>query len=81
MYVKHVAGTSELGVQVFGPIHGGIFLVYVLLALLVGRVLRWSPGTLLVALAAAVPPLATVWFERRASRSGRLPAPEPATAA
>jgi integral membrane protein len=81
MYVKHVAETSELGVQVFGPIHGGIFLVYVLLALLVGRVLRWSPGTLLVALAAAVPPLATVWFERRASRSGRLPAPEPATAA
>jgi integral membrane protein len=80
MYVKHVLGTSEVGVQVFGPIHGGIFLLYVLLALVAGRVLRWSRGTVLVALVAAVPPLVTLWFERWATRTGRLDVPAPEAA-
>jgi integral membrane protein len=72
MYVKYVPETSELGVQVFGPVHGAVFLAYVAVALLASRVLRWSPGTALVALAAAVPPLVTVAFERWATRTGRL---------
>ena len=74
MFVKYGPRTTELGVQVFGPIHGGVFLAYVLVALVAGRVLRWTPGTTLLALAASVPPLATVWFERRARRQGRLSA-------
>jgi integral membrane protein len=81
MLVKHVLRTSELGVQVFGPIHGAIFVAYVLLALAAGRVLRWTPGTLLLALVASVPPLATVWFERWATRTGRLASPDAAPAA
>ena len=76
MYVKYVPATSEVGVQVFGPVHGGIFLLYVVVALVAGRVLRWPAGTTLLALAASIPPLATVLFERWASRSGRLPRPE-----
>ena len=72
MYVKHVLGTSEAGVQFFGPVHGAVFLAYVAVAVLAARVLRWSPGTTLLALAAAVPPLVTVWFERWATRTGRL---------
>jgi integral membrane protein len=74
MYVKRVLGTSEIGVQAFGPIHGGIFVAYVVLAVIASRVLGWSRGTTLVALAAAVPPLVTVWFERWATRTGRLAA-------
>jgi integral membrane protein len=81
MFVKYVLGTSEAGVQVFGPIHGGIFVVYVLLALATARVLRWRTGTTVLALAASVPPLATVWFERRAVRRGHLSAREPVPAA
>jgi integral membrane protein len=73
MYVKYVPQTSEAGVQVFGPIHGGIFMAYVVVALVASRLLRWSAGTTLLALAASVPPLATVPFERWASRTGRLP--------
>ncbi len=80
MYVKYVPQTSEIGVSVFGPIHGGIFVAYVVVALVASRVLRWTPGTTLLALAASVPPLATVWFERRARRLGQLPAREPAPA-
>ena len=72
MYVKHELGTSEAGVQFFGPVHGGVFLTYVLVALVAARVLRWSPGTTVLALAAAVAPLVTVWFERWATRTGRL---------
>jgi integral membrane protein len=76
MYVKYVPQTSEIGVQIFGPIHGGIFVAYVAVALVAGRVLRWDVPTTLLALAAAVPPLATVLFERWAARTGRLPAGE-----
>ena len=74
MYVKHVQGTSEAGVQFFGPVHGAVFVAYVLVALLAARALGWSRGTTLLALAASVPPLVTVWFERWATRTGRLAA-------
>ena len=80
MYVKYVPQTSEVGVAVFGPIHGGIFMAYVVVALVASRVLRWSLPTTIVALVASVPPLATVLFERWASRTGRLPARETAAA-
>lgn len=73
MYVKYVPETTELGVQIFGPIHGGIFVAYVVVALLTARTLRWPVGTAFLALLASIPPLATIWFERRATRTGRLP--------
>jgi integral membrane protein len=73
MFVKYVPETTELGVKVFGPVHGGIFVAYVVVALLTSRVLRWSPRTTVVALVCSVPPLATVWFERLATRNDRLP--------
>ena len=81
MFVKWVLRTSELGVQLAGPVHGAVFVCYVLVALLAWRVLRWSPVTALLALVASVPPLCTVWFERWARRTGRLPSDAPATAA
>jgi integral membrane protein len=80
MLVKWVLGTSELGVQLAGPVHGAVFVCYVLVGLLAWRVLRWSPVTALLALAASVPPLCTVWFERWARRTGRLPSDAPASA-
>jgi integral membrane protein len=73
MFVKRVLDSSEVGVQVFGPIHGAIFVAYVVVALLASRVLRWDVRTTLLALAASVPPLATLLFERWAARTGRLP--------
>ncbi|MEU2350423.1 DUF3817 domain-containing protein [Modestobacter sp. NPDC049651] len=73
MFVKWVLRTSEVGVQVFGPVHGGVFVAYVLVTFLAWRVLRWTPATAFVALVASVPPFCTVWFERWAGRTGRLP--------
>jgi len=78
MFVKWVLRTSELGVQLAGPVHGAVFVAYVAVALVAWRVLRWPPGTALLALAASVPPFTTVWFERWAQRTGRLPVDRPA---
>ena len=71
MYVKYVPETTELGVTIFGPIHGGIFIAYVAVALVASRVLRWDVRTTLLALVASVPPLATLWFERWVARTDR----------
>jgi integral membrane protein len=79
MFVKWVLRTSEVGVQVAGPIHGAVFVVYVVLALTCWRVLRWDLRTTALALVASVPPFATVWFERWAARTGRLPLGAPVT--
>ncbi len=47
---------SDAGVNVLGPIHGMLFLVYVLLALLVREEQGWSVGqTLIVIVASAIP--------------------------
>ncbi|WP_228395003.1 DUF3817 domain-containing protein [Modestobacter roseus] len=80
MFVKWVLRTSEVGVQVFGPVHGAVFVAYVVVTLVAWRVLRWSIGTTVLALAASVPPLVTLWFEHWARRTGRLPVGETATA-
>ena len=50
MFVKWVLRTSEVGVQLFGPVHGAVFIAYVLVTLVAWRVLRWTPGTALLAL-------------------------------
>ena len=82
MFVKWVLRTSEVGVQLAGPVHGAVFVAYVVVTLLTWRVLRWPLGTAVLALAASVPPFTMVWFERWAQRTGRLPvartAPSPA---
>jgi integral membrane protein len=81
MFVKYVPETTEVGVKIFGPIHGGIFLAYVVIALAAARVLRWDLRTTLLALVASVPPLATLGFERWAARTDRLPARDAVAAA
>jgi integral membrane protein len=82
MFFKYVATGpdgvgNEIGVTVFGPIHGALFVAYLVVTLLAARVLRWSLPTTLLALAASIPPLATLWFERRARGRGQLSEPVP----
>lgn len=74
MYVKYFTDGGERGVQIFGPIHGGVFLAYVVLTLLLARTLRWSFPVTLLALACSIPPFATLLFEWWAARTGRLSA-------
>ncbi|WP_206053797.1 DUF3817 domain-containing protein [Nocardioides iriomotensis] len=72
MFVKYVVGATELGVQVAGPLHGIAFVAYCVGVLAVAHDQRWRARTTLLALASAVPPFMTVWFERRAGRRGLL---------
>ncbi|WP_237843017.1 DUF3817 domain-containing protein [Cellulosimicrobium cellulans] len=75
MYLKWVAGTTERGVEIFGPIHGALVLVYVALAVLVAVRVRWSLWTTFLALAATIPPFCTVVLDVWAHRTGRYTAP------
>lgn len=72
MFLKYVTHTTELGVRIFGMVHGVVFIAYCLTALFVAVNQRWSLGTTALALASAVPPFMTVWFDRRAQRRGLL---------
>lgn len=72
MVFKYLVVGDEIGVKIFGPIHGGLFLLYLAATVLVRRRLQWSTGTTVLALIASVPPLATLAFERWATRTGRL---------
>lgn len=61
----------EGGVPVAGAVHGAIFVAYVVSALVAWRTFRWSTTKTLFALAAGVPPFATLWFERKAFAARR----------
>lgn len=65
----------EGGVPIAGPIHGAFFVLYCASAVVAWIVFRWNVKTGLLALAAAVPPFCTVWFEVVADRRGLLGTP------
>jgi integral membrane protein len=72
MAVKYGPPGNEIGVKIFGPLHGALFVAYGVLVLAVARVQRWRLLPTLVALACSVPPFATIFFERWAARRGML---------
>jgi integral membrane protein len=74
MYFKWIAGTTEIGVQVAGPIHGALFVGYGISALALWRLQRWPFVVAVFAGISAVFPFATLWFERWAGKRGYLPA-------
>lgn len=80
MYLKYVPETTELGVKVFGPIHGGLFVAYLLVTLQARSAFGWSYRLTAVGLAAAVPPFFTLLFERYVERRGHLEVPASSTA-
>lgn len=80
MLLKYGPPGTEVGVQVFGPIHGGLFVAYLAVTFISWPSFGWSTPVGVTALAAAVPPFGTVVFERWATRTGRLTVAEPARA-
>jgi len=75
MLLKYGTGTTDLGVWLFGRLHGAAFLLYVAVAVVAGAKLRWPMWALLLAVLAAIPPLATLplelWYRRRGLLSAR----------
>ncbi|MDQ5862712.1 MAG: DUF3817 domain-containing protein [Actinomycetota bacterium] len=72
MYFKWIAKTTELGVEIAGPIHGALFVGYGIAALTLWRLQRWPFVVALFAGLSAVFPFATVAFERWAGKRGYL---------
>lgn len=68
MLLKYGTGTTDLGVWLFGRLHGAAFLFYLVVTLVSAVRLRWPWWASILALLAAAPPLVTVpleiWFRR-----------------
>ena len=70
MLFKHVVVGNPVGVQWMGPIHGVLFMLYVVFTIEAMVHLRKPPGVLALGLLAALPPFTTWWFERWVLRRG-----------
>jgi len=70
--IARSVGMGDGGVPVLGLVHGVLFVCYVVAALVLARLCRWSAGTLVAAAVAAVVPLGSWPFERWALRTGKL---------
>jgi integral membrane protein len=71
MFFKYLVVQNPVGVKVFGPVHGALFVAYLAALLCVAARHRWGLGRVLVGAAAAVPPFTSVVFERWAARRDR----------
>ena len=71
-YLRFDPEERPIGVQIFGPIHGVIFLLFLAAALHVGFGERWSVSTWLLALLGSIVPLGSVIFVIWADRAGKL---------
>jgi len=60
---------EAIGVEILGPIHGGLFLAYVIFALSIRSELGWSTRTTLLVLAGAVVPFGGYVVDRWLLRS------------
>ena len=83
MILKYGTDTTERGVALFGPIHGVAFIAYAAVTIAAAVMLRWKFSVVLIALLAAIPPLATIAAEYWISKRGLLGEPvstEPAKA-
>jgi integral membrane protein len=72
MFLKWVIRTTELGVEIAGPVHGAFFIAYGAAALTLWRLQRWPLRVAFLAGLSAVFPFATVLFERWAGKRGFL---------
>ncbi|WP_338893241.1 DUF3817 domain-containing protein [Rhodococcus sovatensis] len=73
MAFKYIpADGNEIGVKVFGPLHGAVFVLYLVITVVTAVKLRWSIVTTLLAGIASVPPFGTIVFEVWAARTGKL---------
>lgn len=66
---------AQGGVPIMGPIHGVVFLAYVVTCFVASWKFHWSTKTTLVALASSIPPFFTYLFEVKADKRGLLSTP------
>lgn len=75
MFVKYATQAhqlGELGVRIFGMVHGVVFIAFSLVTLLVFVDQKWTVRRLVLGLFSAVPPFMTLWFDRYAEQRAAL---------
>jgi len=72
MLLKYVAQAGDIWVRIGGFAHGLVFIAYGMTTVLVGVNQRWSLRLIAAAALTAVVPYATIPFDRRLERRGRL---------
>jgi integral membrane protein len=78
MPLKYLGGNDTV-VAVVGPIHGFLFMVYVVLAFDLARRARWAFGRMILVMLAGTIPFLSFWAERKVSHTW-IPAAQPALA-
>ncbi|MEN8816806.1 MAG: DUF3817 domain-containing protein [Nonlabens sp.] len=64
MPLKYLSGIL-LPNKIMGMAHGFLFLAYVVVAIVVGQMLKWDFKKLLIVLAMSVVPFGTFWMEEK----------------
>jgi integral membrane protein len=78
MPLKYIGG-DDTAVAVVGPIHGFLFMVYVVLAFDLARRAKWTFGRMILVMLAGTIPFFSFWAERKVSHSwANTPATSPA---
>ena len=72
MFLKYVTGTTEIGVRIGGMLHGVVFIAFCLTTVLLWIDQKWTTSRLVLGLASAIPPYATIWFDKNAEQRGEL---------
>jgi integral membrane protein len=73
MYFKYLGSPrTEIGVHVFGMVHGLVFIAFVVTGLQAGLAFGWAARTWSLALLASILPLCSVIFLIGADRTGLL---------
>ncbi|NDK92407.1 DUF3817 domain-containing protein [Gordonia desulfuricans] len=71
MFFKWVLGHEE-AVAIPGAVHGGVFILFILISLVTAVSLRWNVKITALALISSIPPFGSVIFEWWAARNGHL---------
>jgi integral membrane protein len=75
--VKYIGGNDAL-VAAVGPIHGFLFMVYVVLTFDLGRRVKWPLGRMVLVMLAGTIPFLSFWAERKVTHSWVPALTEPA---
>jgi integral membrane protein len=77
MPIKYIGGNDTL-VATVGPIHGFLFMVYVVLTFDLGRRVKWPLGRMVLVMLAGTIPFLSFWAERKVTHSWIPATAEPA---
>ncbi len=73
MFLKYTLESTEIGVWLFGRLHGFAFLAYFVTAVITGLRLRWPWWATILAVLSSIPPLVTLPLELWFRKIGLLP--------